>query len=335
MPTTFTTNLMACLQASLLALVVTVGVVQEAAAACSAPPLEGNIPTHVRDALRAQADAVPFSKGLMFGATKGSARVVLIGTMHVGNGDHRMQAIVRAAHGHMEGIDHVLFESKGRKGINRAQPPSYAKDPFPWNALLTLKERQELDATLDQRNVPQDRRHRIHPWVLAESITTPPCYQAYSDQLGVDVQLLRHARSMGIPISGLDWDHPYVYAYKSAPEEIQIQAVRSGLAMQPIGANRLSTLIEGYLHQDVVMARLIIEHVTAQHDRSTRQALYRARQEEALIDARNRAWLPIIDAYAFEGSLMVVAGAAHLYGPQGLLTLLERDGYTIEPIQAP
>jgi uncharacterized protein YbaP (TraB family) len=49
---------------------------------------------------------------------------------------------------------------------------------------------------------------------------------------------------------------------------------------------------------------------------------------------RNRAWLPLIESYlASPETEFVIAGAAHFYGPDGLLTLLAADGYTAEQLR--
>jgi uncharacterized protein YbaP (TraB family) len=44
---------------------------------------------------------------------------------------------------------------------------------------------------------------------------------------------------------------------------------------------------------------------------------------------RNQAWLPVIEAAR---SLVVAAGAAHLPGEGGLLRLLKRAGWAVEPL---
>ncbi len=52
--------------------------------------------------------------------------------------------------------------------------------------------------------------------------------------------------------------------------------------------------------------------------------------QRMLVD-RNRDWLPKIEAlFARRGHALVVVGAAHLIGPDGLLAMLRAKGYTIE-----
>ena len=52
---------------------------------------------------------------------------------------------------------------------------------------------------------------------------------------------------------------------------------------------------------------------------------------QRLLVERNRNWLPKIDdLFARKGRAFVVVGAAHLVGPDGLLSMLKGKGYTIE-----
>jgi uncharacterized protein YbaP (TraB family) len=51
---------------------------------------------------------------------------------------------------------------------------------------------------------------------------------------------------------------------------------------------------------------------------------------ERLLDARNRNWIPKIEGYLRSGqTFFVVVGAAHMGGPNGVLTLLRARGYKI------
>ncbi|WP_428310831.1 TraB/GumN family protein [Hydrocarboniphaga sp.] len=54
---------------------------------------------------------------------------------------------------------------------------------------------------------------------------------------------------------------------------------------------------------------------------------------ERILGARNRAWIPRLEALFGESRpLMVVVGAAHLLGPDGLPVQLAARGWTVEPV---
>ncbi len=52
----------------------------------------------------------------------------------------------------------------------------------------------------------------------------------------------------------------------------------------------------------------------------------------ALLDDRNRKWLPIITREAKTKSTFFGVGAAHLVGQQGVIALLKRAGYKVKPV---
>ncbi len=54
--------------------------------------------------------------------------------------------------------------------------------------------------------------------------------------------------------------------------------------------------------------------------------------DAALINRRNVAWIPVIEAAAAKGPIVVGFGALHLSGEQGVLNLLAQDGWTVEPL---
>ena len=71
------------------------------------------------------------------------------------------------------------------------------------------------------------------------------------------------------------------------------------------------------------LAKLFVDDM-----RNESEALY-----DSLLLTRNNNWLPIIEQMFMEdGTEFVLVGAAHLVGVDGLLTLLEQKGYSIEQL---
>lgn len=54
---------------------------------------------------------------------------------------------------------------------------------------------------------------------------------------------------------------------------------------------------------------------------------------EALIDNRNKAWAEKMPAIMSEAPTLFVVGAGHLPGDNGLLNLLQQQGYTLEDLK--
>ncbi len=54
--------------------------------------------------------------------------------------------------------------------------------------------------------------------------------------------------------------------------------------------------------------------------------------QENLVDQRNRNWIPLIEKIAAEAPAFIGVGALHLPGEQGVINLLRKQGYTVEPV---
>jgi uncharacterized protein len=53
---------------------------------------------------------------------------------------------------------------------------------------------------------------------------------------------------------------------------------------------------------------------------------------DLLLYGRNRKWARILDTLLPDKSLLIAVGAAHLPGKQGVIELLRKEGYTVEPV---
>jgi uncharacterized protein YbaP (TraB family) len=58
-----------------------------------------------------------------------------------------------------------------------------------------------------------------------------------------------------------------------------------------------------------------------------------AEESQAFLDERNQNWIPQIQAIIKEKPAFIAVGAGHLGGPEGVIRLLEKQGYTLKPIE--
>ena len=54
---------------------------------------------------------------------------------------------------------------------------------------------------------------------------------------------------------------------------------------------------------------------------------------ETILDDRNERWIPIITEAVQSAPSMIIVGAGHLVGENGILSLLKKEGYLLSPIQ--
>lgn len=58
-----------------------------------------------------------------------------------------------------------------------------------------------------------------------------------------------------------------------------------------------------------------------------------AEEQNAFLDQRNLNWIPKIKTYVSNGKAFIAVGAGHLGGPNGVIRLLEKEGYTVTPVK--
>ena len=55
-------------------------------------------------------------------------------------------------------------------------------------------------------------------------------------------------------------------------------------------------------------------------------------EQGKFLDDRNENWIPQIKSFVKENNAFIAVGAGHLGGPNGVIRLLEKEGYTLTPV---
>lgn len=166
--------------------------------------------------------------------------------------------------------------------------------------------------------VPQAKYSQYRPWLLDLMLSAPPP-QYY--QLGIERFLERRAKKASKPISGLE-------------SISQHNAVFSNLTDQQAEVLLLTLFINAGRQEKVNMFDAWHRGDFELLSRKTRESYNDISfMAERLLDARNRNWVPKIEEYMRSGqTYFVVVGAAHMGGPNGLLSLMGARGYKIEQL---
>lgn len=162
----------------------------------------------------------------------------------------------------------------------------------------------------------------MKPWMVMLTLSALQMQQAGLDvNLGLDKYFFDKAKAAGKPLIGLETAESQIDRFDKMPERLQEQLLNSTLADLDAQSKELSTIIEAWQRGDATaLERTLLAGFKAY------PAAY-----ESLIAERNRNWMPQLEkCLARRTPCLVVVGAAHLVGPDGLLTLLSRRGYRIE-----
>jgi uncharacterized protein YbaP (TraB family) len=170
--------------------------------------------------------------------------------------------------------------------------------------------------------VAEEKFAKLRPWYLALALQSPGLH-GLSANLGVEGFLERRAHANSKPISGLE----------SLRESVEMF---SGLSDRESEALLLLTFVSAE-HGSAEDANLLDAWRRGNVDAVTRFTLDSFHDfpslSERLLKARNRNWIPKIEGYLRSGqTYFVITGAAHMGGPDGLLSLLRQRGYRVEQL---
>jgi uncharacterized protein YbaP (TraB family) len=185
------------------------------------------------------------------------------------------------------------------------------------------KDTATLVATrLKNTGIPIEMIRTMKPWMVMLLITAFEAQKAGLDAaLGLDKYFFDKARAAGKPVLALETAESQIDRFDTMPDALQEQMLRSTLSELDTQQNGVSAMINAWKTGDAAA----LEKMSLSSFDGYRGAY------TSLIVERNNNWVPQIEAcMAKPQPCFVVVGAAHLVGPDGLLTLLKKKGYTIE-----
>ena len=188
---------------------------------------------------------------------------------------------------------------------------------------VVSKETAALVTTrLKEAGLPLEMFQVMKPWMVMLTVAALEAQKAGLDpSLGLDKHFYDRAKAAGKTIMGLETTESQIDRLDMMPEALQEQLLRSSLSEAETTRNSLKAIVSAWQRGDGdALEKTLLSDFTQY------PAAYRS-----LIVERNQNWIPQIDAcLARTRPCLVVVGAAHLVGPDGLLTLLQRKGYQIE-----
>jgi hypothetical protein len=169
--------------------------------------------------------------------------------------------------------------------------------------------------------MPIDALKQFKPWMLAMTIEAMEWQKAGFDaELGLDKHFFDRAQVENKSIQGLETTDYQISLFDNMTMDQQdkfLAETLKGVATETASVGKLAAFWKA---GDLAgIERLVLADVKED------PVVY-----ERLLVARNRAWLPKIEAlFSRPRHAFVVVGAAHLVGPDGLLAMLKAKGYQL------
>ncbi len=290
-------------------------------------------------ALTAAADAVPFARGNYWRATRGDQVITLVGTYHFDDPRHAptlatiapaitaaTTVLVEAGPDEEKALLDLIARDPGRMMIMEGPSLLEQLPPEVWT---------DLSAALALRGIPGFMAAKMQPWYVAVLLAMPPCAMAQMQGAkGLDGMVIDTATAAGVPVRALEPFDTVFGIFDAMNHDEMVAMIQSTLAVDDQSEDYNATLADSYFAGE---SRIIWEYMREVsyslpgYSREDVDADF-ARMEELLMNSRNRMWIPVLTEAAAEGPVFAAFGALHLSGEEGVLNLLQAEGFTLEEL---
>jgi len=173
--------------------------------------------------------------------------------------------------------------------------------------------------------VPSHAEEKMRPWAVALMMQIPA---PTSDGIILDDRLKKLATDSGVNLLGLETLESQLSIFSRMSPSRQLTMLRDTLENLDYILDSNETINTLYINRNLNGLLALSEEMFSR----TADPALEAYLRRALLTSRNksmtRAALPEIE----KGNLFIAVGALHLPGPEGMLTLLEKEGYQIEAV---
>jgi len=285
--------------------------------------------------IRSEADKTVNGKGLLWKIEKaGEKPSYLFGTMHMA--DPRVTALPAPARQAYEAADKVVIEttdildqSSMLAAMMKEPDLTMFTDGTTLTSLLPPQDVAMVEKALDARGIPAASVAKMKPWMLSAMVALPACEigRKAGGAPVLDVKLAQDAKAAGKEIDGLETAVDQLRAMASLPMEFHIKGLVDTLKLGERIDDVNETMIVLYEQGDTGMFWPLFRAVLP--DESGEGGDGYAAFDETMVKARNRTMaeraVPILE----RGNAFIAVGAMHLPGPDGLVELLRKQGYTV------
>lgn len=178
-------------------------------------------------------------------------------------------------------------------------------------------------AMMADYGVAESRVRRMRPWAVAVQLNMP----VPRNDLFLDRILYRQAVARGIPVYGLESIAEQIGVFDKMPQSQQMELLDQALANHASMPAMIQTLIDLYLARNLAGLQEINDQQLQTGDVKLAKSV-----EQRLILSRNHRMVMRMQPRLREGYAFIAVGVLHLPGKQGILNLLQQQGYLVKNV---
>jgi len=188
-------------------------------------------------------------------------------------------------------------------------------------ALIGAGRYQKCVELMADYGVSENTVRHMQPWAIALQLNMPkPASGRF-----LDLVLYQRAVDRGLPVYGLETVPEQISVFDKLPLAQQLTLLDQAIANYASTPALIQSLIDLYLARDLAGMQSINDEQLQSGD-----AKLAASIEQRLILARNHRMVIRMQPRLQEGYAFIAVGALHLPGKQGILNLLEQQGYLVK-----
>ncbi len=187
--------------------------------------------------------------------------------------------------------------------------------------LYTPEEYKKLQAYFtDSLHTPLVLLQKAKPYFLVGLLY--PKMMDCPSPAGVEEELLKIAKENKKEIKGLETIQFQASVFDSIPYEWQAKELMKNIDSFAFYKNEFSDMVRLYKSQQLdSMANML-----------SKSEFGSDQYEDILLNRRNKKWVKELKQIMQSEQVFVAVGAGHLTGEYGLINLLEKEGYQVEPL---
>ncbi len=217
----------------------------------------------------------------------------------------------------------ILFSLTPNKNVENYH---YLQNGNTLEKVLHPKTLKLLKKRVAQMGLDFEPINKLKPWAVNKIIgRSPLSTNDFRPDLGIEYYFFRLAKDAGKPTGGLETIEDQLDIDDKLPLKMQDKILRETLTVSNSeeSEKKFLHLVKNW-HQGNFSE---LEHII--QEQKAKNLTY----HNSLLTNRNKRWIPQIENFLLEDkNVLVIIGAAHLVGDDGLVTLLTEKGHTLERV---
>lgn len=252
----------------------------------------------------------------------------LYGTIHLIPKER--YTIPKSVENALEKTDQMAFEIDMRELTNiftqfTLISKAFMRDGKRLRDLLSAEDYAYVKSKMSERGLPNiGMLERIKPMFLSMMLGSEGenPMDSKSKMTSVEMEMYRAGRSRKLSSTGLETTASQMEVFDAIPYDQQAKMLLATLRTTEKSSDEYSAMLTLYEQQDIDAMHTLM-------DGEAEGGLNN--YKDILLDRRNKNWIPLMGRIMRQQPTIFAVGAGHLGGTQGVIALLRKEGYRVEP----